>query len=150
MKKQIIKATSLRFLLAASVLSTSTAALASPKSELTDLMIRPVYKVDSLLAVQPEVRYIGYNDDYYFFELQVSNPSASKLEIVLTDRSTKSMLYTELITDQYYQKKVAVPRENVLLRWDVTNKSIKGKMEQKTYSLNTEVKLKEEVKVTKL
>src|SRR6476660_1659239 len=115
MKKQIFKATTLRLLFATAVLSASTPSFACSKS---DCMVHPVYKVDSLLAGQPEVRYIGYDDDYYFFELEVSNPTASKLEIVLTDRAAKNTLYTETISDQFYLKKVAEPRDCVLLRWD--------------------------------
>ncbi|ULQ52838.1 hypothetical protein [Flavihumibacter fluvii] len=149
MKKQFLTAVSLRLLFASVVLAPgATASATGVKSN--DFMVRPVYKVDSLMAVQPEIRYIGYNEDYYYFEVQISNPSASKLDIVLTDKSTKNILYTDSFTDINYLKKVAIPRENVLLQWDVTNKSIKGKTGQRTYSLSTAVKIKEEVKVTRL
>mgnify|MGYP003543246752 CR=1 FL=1 len=147
MKKQIITAISLHLLFASAVLANDARIPVPVKS---DHMVRPVFKVDSLLAGQPEIRYIGYNEDYYFFELQISNPTASKLDIMLTDRSTKNTLYSDSFTDLHYNKKVAVPRENILLQWDITNKSLKSKMGPKTYSLSTEVKLKEEVKVTKL
>lgn len=147
MKKQIITAISLHLLFATAALAKDACVSAPSRS---DHMVRPVFKVDSLLAGQPDIRYIGYNEDFYFFELQISNPLGSKIEIQLTDKSTKNTLYSDFFTELNFNKRVAVPRENISLQWVITNKSLTGKTAPKPYSLNTEVKLKDEVKVTRL
>lgn len=147
MKKQIITAISLHLLFASAALANDASVSAPYRA---DHMVRRVFKVDSLLSGQPEIKYIGYNEDFYFFELQISNPTASKMEILLTDKSTKNTLYSDFFTDLNINKKVAVPRENISLQWVITNKSLTGKSAPKSYSLSTEVKLKDEVKVTRL
>jgi hypothetical protein len=147
MKKQIFKAISLRLLLASSLLAAGTAASASGFS---DHLVRQSFGADSLQAINPEVSYIGSNDDFYFFELRVSNPGGNKMEIVLTDKPTKIILYNDYFSAQAYVRKVAVPRENIQLQWTIINKSTKGETAPRTYQLSSEVKLKDEVKVTKL
>lgn len=147
MKKQIITAISLHLLFATAALAKDASFSAPSRS---DHMVRRIYKVDSLLAGQPDIRYIGYNEDFYFFELQISNPLGSKIEILLTDKSTKNTLYSDFITELNFNKRVAVPRENISLQWVITNKSLTGKAAPKSYSLSTEVKLKDEVKITRL
>lgn len=69
---------------------------------------------------------------------------------MLTDKFTSNTLFNEFFTGTSYLKKVAVPRVNLEIQWDITNKSIKGKTGQRTLSLSTSVKLKEEIQVTKL
>jgi hypothetical protein len=147
MKKQIITAISLHLLFASAALAKDASVYGPSRS---DHMVRPVFKVDSLLAGQPEIKFIGYNDDFYFFELQISNPLGNKIEILLMDKSTKNTLYSDFMTELNFNKRVAVPRENISLQWVITNKSLTGKSAPKPYSLSTEVKLKDEVKVTRL
>jgi len=149
MRKQFISAISLRILLATCSLGPVSNAVASPLHP-DWLIARSTSGPDSLALVQPEIKYLGYNEDYYFFELQVSNPAASRVSILLTDKYTRNTLFSEVFEDTSYLKKVAVPKENLELQWDFTNKSIKGKTNQRTLSLGTTVRFKDEVKVTRL
>lgn len=147
MKKQIITAISLHLLFASAAFA-KDASVSGPSR--SDHMMRPKFVLDSLLAGQPDIRYVGYNEDFYFFELQISNPLGSKIEILLTDKSTKNTLYSDFFTELNFNKRLAVPRENILLQWVITSKSLTGKTASKSYSLSTAVKLKDEVKVTRL
>ena len=155
MKKQIISAISLSLLFASvyagnGIKPLPVQSLKPPPGNASDLMVRRVYKVDSVLVLQPVVKFLGYSDDYYYFSVDIKNPTSSRINIVLTDKETNSTLYNEIFTDSSFTKKVAIPRESLMLRWDITNRSVSGKSSGRTYSLSAEVKLKEEVILTKL
>jgi hypothetical protein len=147
MKKQFISAVSLRLLLSSTVLFSGSAMLAS---SLKEQYYTAVAHCDSLVLEEPAIKYIGSDAEYFYFQVRIENPAMDRMEIVLREKANQTILFADSFTEKYFLKTVAVPREFLLVQWDISNHSVKGKTNQNNWSVNTEVRFNEAVMVTRL
>ena len=146
MKRQILSLASLRVVIATSLLMTVAAAKAEPVVNAG----QPVVVVDSIADEQPQVSYLGSDEEYYYFRIQFINSDGSRNEITLRDKSNGTVLYSDNFTSPIFLKRIAVPRDITFLQWELEKKSGKGKPYKTYQSFTTEVKKREEVYVTRL
>lgn len=146
MKRQILSLASLRVVIATSLLITVAAAKAEPVVNAGQLVV----VVDSIADEQPQVSYLGSDEEYYYFRIQFINSDGSRNEITLRDKSNGTILYSDNFTSPIFLKRIAVPRDITFLQWELEKKSGKGKPYKSYQSFTTEVKKREEVYVTKL
>ncbi|MBC6492915.1 hypothetical protein ACFSQD_00170 [Flavihumibacter stibioxidans] len=153
MKKQFFSRAALRFLLTATAFSaavqvSSAAAKGSPVKGSGQVSIST--SSDSLRLSQPLITYMGADEEYYFFRIQILNPDSIKQEIILRDKSSGTVLYKDVFSSSLFVKRIAIPRDLTELQWDLNARNGRGKASPSSYSLITEVKLREDVFVTRL
>ncbi len=146
MKRQILSIVSLRFFIAATVLTASSVAGAAPPFHAKN----PVLALDSIADEQPHVSYLGSDEEYYYFRIQFINSDGSRNEITLRDKSNGTVLYSDNFTSPIFLKRIAVPKDITFLQWELEKKSGKGRPYKSYQSFTTEVKKREEVYVTRL
>jgi hypothetical protein len=105
---------------------------------------------DSIPPGQPLVTYVGSDEEYFYFRIQIDNRTGAKYEIVIRDRENGTVLYNDQFQDLAFMKKIAVPRDITRMKWDVNVKAGKYGGHRNSYSVSTDVMLREDVYVTRL
>lgn len=147
MKRQMFTSAALRLLFTSTLFSIALAASAeSPRLPGEKLKIIQ----DSIPPGQPLVTYVGSDEEYFYFRIQIDNRIGAKYEIVIRDRENGTILYNDLFNDSVFMKKIAVPRDITQLKWDVHVKAGRSGGYRNSYSVSTDVMLREDVYVTRL
>jgi hypothetical protein len=147
MKVKFITPAALRLFITTSVLAVASVTIASPSVSRGPVSIS---KADTSVSDQPQVTFVGSDNEYYYFRVQIGNPSERKYELTLRDKTLGSVLYSDSFTKKEFIRKVAVPRDITVLQWDLRNLSGKGSVLENIFSLSSEVKLRQDVSVTRL
>ena len=153
MKKQFFFSATLLFLMTAtafpSAVKVSSAATKESPVKGSEQFSNPI-SFDSLRFSQPEITFMGADEEYYFFRVQIVNPDTIKQEIILREKSNGTVLYKDVFSSSLFVKHIAIPRDLTELQWDLNARNGKGKTSPSSYSLVTEVRLREDVSITRL
>lgn len=148
MKKQFLSLS----MLAVILLSGSIAHAASPNK---DFMVMPgpfSYTMfnEFPVASEPFISFAGSDKEYYYFKVEIANPELERKELVVRDRMSGNVLYSSSFTTIQFSKKIAVPREFLELKWELSAKGPKGRHTHTISHFTTEVKLREDMLISKL
>jgi hypothetical protein len=80
---------------------------------------------DSISLNEPVIRYLGADASFYYLQVQLDNPSMSRMHIELKDLSTGSPIFETLFADRYFWQTLPVPRTSLRLQWLVNCRPVK-------------------------
>ncbi|ULQ56628.1 hypothetical protein KJS94_00225 [Flavihumibacter rivuli] len=148
MKKQFLSLS----MLAVILLSGSIAhASNSQKDCLLMLGLFPYTVINELpVASEPFISFAGSDREYYYFKVEIANPELERKELVVRDKLSGNVLYSNSFTTIQFSKKIAVPREFLELKWEISTKGPKGRHTHTISHFTTEVKLREDMLISKM